>query len=70
MAKHKYYADDAVRAEFMKRLEGRTLTSAAKEAGVKVQHISVMRQGASITGKVLTWLGFRRVEGLYERIGQ
>lgn len=67
MAK-RYYAEDAVRAAFLKRLDGRTLTSAAKEAGVKVQHISVMRQGASITGKVLTWSGYRRVEGLYERI--
>jgi hypothetical protein len=67
MAK-RYYADDAVRAELSKRLAGRTMTSVAKEAGVKVQHISVMNQGASITGKVLAWLGYRRVEGLYERI--
>lgn len=67
MAK-RFYADDAVRAEFTKRLAGRTMTSAAQEIGVKLQNLSIMKQGAPISGKVLAWLKFRKVEGLYERI--
>lgn len=67
MAK-RYYTEDAVRADLLKRLEKRTMTSVAKEVGVKLQNLSVMKLGLPITGKVLEWLGYRAVKRMYERI--
>jgi hypothetical protein len=42
----------------------------AREIGVKPQNLSVMLQGASINGRVLTWLGYEAVNDLYRPLSR
>lgn len=64
----KQFTTADVRAEFVKRIQGRRQAEVAREVGVKPQNLSTMIKGAPIHGKVLAWLGYRRVEGIYERV--
>lgn len=57
-----------VRSELRKRLDGRTQAEVAREVGIKPQNLSVMASGGPIHGKLLAWLGYRRIEGIYERV--
>ena len=67
MAK-RFYDDAGVRAFLMARISIRSQAACAREIGVKPQNLSAMVKGGPIHGRVLEWLNFRRVEGLYERI--
>lgn len=62
------FTTEDVRAELARRIEGRSQADVAREIGIKPQNLSIMVAGAPITGKVLAWLGFRRIEGLYARL--
>lgn len=64
---NRYYTKDQIRAELNRRLAEKRQAEIARLCGVKQQNLSAMVQGATINGKVLRWLGFRRVEHLYER---
>lgn len=66
MTQEQFTTED-VRAEFRLRLEGKTQIEIAREIGIKPQNLSAMVAGAPINGKVLAWLGFRRIEGLFEK---
>lgn len=39
----------------------------AREIGVKPQNLSVVLKGAPVGGKILAWLGFEKVDGLYQK---
>ena len=67
MAKRYYSAED-VRKAFTSALQGRSQASVCRELGLKAQNLSVMVKGGPINGRVLTWLGFRRVTDAYERV--
>jgi len=67
MAK-RYYSDVHVRDAFLSKMIGKRQIAVATEIGVPAQNISAMLKGAPITGKVLVWLGFRPVRGLYEKV--
>ncbi len=64
---NRYYTQEQVRAALRRQLEQKSQIQIARECGAKPQNVSVMVQGAPIGGKVLAWLGFKKVEGLYER---
>jgi hypothetical protein len=64
---NRYYTGDEVRAALDRALKTRTQSAICRECGCKPQHISIMVKGGPITGKVLAWLGFTRVDGLYRR---
>ena len=64
----KYFSRAEVREALDRALRDRTMTSLAEEIGVPIQSISVMRQGAPINGKVLAWLGFERVDGIFRKV--
>ena len=64
---NRYYTSEEVRRVFEMRLRDRTQVSVCRELGMKAQNLSVMVKGAPITGKVLDWLGFERVEGMFTR---
>ena len=63
----RYYTSDEIRAVLNQKMIGRTQAEVAREIGMKFQNLSVMLKGAPINGKLLKWLGFRRVETLYEK---
>lgn len=63
----RYYTDKDVRAVLHRKLEDRTQADLAREVGMKFQNLSVMVKGGPINGKLLTWLGFRRADGLFEK---
>lgn len=67
---NRYYTADDIRKVFEAKIKGRTQVSICRELGLKAQNLSVMVNGAPINGRVLAWLGYRRVEGLYERTGK
>ena len=67
MKRTRYYTADDVRTALSVVLASMTQADLARETGLKPQHISVMAKGAPITGKLLAWLGFERVDGLYSR---
>ena len=63
-----YVTQEQLLTILRKRVTERKSQSAlAKEIGVKPQNLSVMVNGGNIHGKVLTFLGFERVDGLYRR---
>lgn len=64
---NRYYTKDQVRAELLKRLAGKRQADISRLCGAKPQHLSLMVNGAPVSGKVLAWLGFKKVEHLYER---
>lgn len=64
----KQYTVDDVRAELYRRLQGQVQSRVAREIGVQPQNLSVMASGGPIHGKVLAWLGYRRIEGIYEKV--
>lgn len=64
----KHFNGDDVRTELTKRLAGRTQASVCREIGVKPQNLSPMLAGGPIYGKVLDWLGYRKIDDLYERV--
>ena len=66
--KKRYYTSSEVRDLLETVLRSHTQAEIARECGVKPQNLSVMAKGAPINGKVLTWLGYRRVDDLYERV--
>ena len=66
MAK-RYYTSEDVRGALLDKLGTCTQADICRESGVKAQNISQMVKGAPIGGKVLTWLGYKRVNGIYER---
>jgi tRNA threonylcarbamoyladenosine modification (KEOPS) complex Cgi121 subunit len=59
--KQKRISADDVRGELIRRMAGRTQIEVAREIGIPPQNLSVMVKGAPIGGKVLSWLGYRRV---------
>lgn len=63
----KHYSSDDVRAELGKRLQGKTQAEVCREIGLKPQNLSVMVAGGPIYGMVLRWLGYRKVDDLYEK---
>ena len=65
--KNSYYGVEHVRRAFDLKLAGRTQVEVAREIGIPPQNLSQMVRGAPVTGKVLSWLGFRRVKNLYEK---
>lgn len=64
----KHFTTDDVRAELERRMRGRKQADVAREVGVKPQNLSIMVKGAPIHGKVLSWLGYRRIEGMFEKV--
>ena len=66
MTKPRYYTDEQARVMLRKRCVSQT--ELAKHLRVTRQNVSAMLNGAPLHGKVLEWLGFRRVKGLLERI--
>ena len=64
----KQYTSDDIRAALQKRLHGQIQARIARQIGVSPQNLSVMASGGPIHGKVLAWLGYRRVEGIYEKV--
>jgi DNA-binding transcriptional regulator LsrR (DeoR family) len=66
----KYYMDSDIRKALTDAIRVGNWTQAdiARECKVSPQNVSAMVKGAPINGKVLMWLGFRRVDGLYERV--
>ena len=64
----KHYREQDVRAFLNAKLKHTTQAEIARECGLKRQNVSAMVNGSPIVGKLLTWLGFQRVEGLYERV--
>jgi len=71
MRRHRYYDEEFVRAALKFKITmGHTQVEIARACGVSPQNVSAMVKGAPIVGKVLAWLGFRRVEGLYEKTAQ
>lgn len=66
MAK-KYYTASEVRKEFMGFARMATQAEFARLIGINPAVISMIISGRAINGKVLAWLGFRRVT-MYERI--
>jgi hypothetical protein len=68
MKKQPHFTTNDVRRELAKRLVGRTAASVCREIGVKPQNLSPMLAGGPIYGKVLRWLGYRKIDDLYERV--
>lgn len=64
---NRYYTQEQIRAALNRKLEGSSQIKIARECGAKPQHISLMVNGAPIGGKVLAWLGFKKIENLYEK---
>jgi hypothetical protein len=68
MRKQTHFTRNDVRAELEKKFRGRTQVSVCREIGVKPQNLSPMLAGGPIYGKVLEWLGYRKVDDLYEKV--
>ena len=68
MKKQTHFTTNDVRMELHRRLKGRTQASVCREIGVKPQNLSPMLAGGPIYGRVLEWLGYRKVDDLYERV--
>jgi hypothetical protein len=66
MAKN-FYTEAEVRKAFETRCAGRTQGSIALSIGVKRQQVCAMLRGEAISKKAAAWVGFRPVNGLYER---
>jgi hypothetical protein len=66
MAK-RYYTVEQIRAALKQKMNGKTQADVAAEIGVAPQQVSATLKGFAPATKVLTWLGYKRVEGLYER---
>lgn len=63
-----YLTESQLRKVLAKRLAGRTKKQVADEAGINPNALSMMLHSAPITGKLLSYLGYRRVQDrLYER---
>ncbi len=66
-----FTTDSELRELLRKRLKGKTMSSIAKEMGVKLNFLSMVVNGAPITGKILAGLGYERVrERLYRPLGK
>lgn len=64
----KYYSEDQVRSALKCRLNGKTQAELAKQIGVGQNFLSMVINGAPVTGKILSFLGFAKVRTrLYER---
>ena len=63
----KFYTDQDVRKELARQLTAFTQAELAQFTGIPRQNVSAMALGAPIRGKLLAWLGFKQVQGLYER---
>ena len=62
-----YVTQDELRALLRKKLGSGTQAALARAIGVKPQNLSVQLQGLPIQGKVLAWLGYEAVNGLYQK---
>ena len=63
----KYYTDGDVRNALVGCIFATSQASVSRASRVKPQNVSLMAQGAPIRGKLLAWLGYRQVKGIYER---
>jgi hypothetical protein len=62
-ARSKYFSEDHLRKLLRQRLErGALQSSLAKEIGVSPAYLSKVLGGDPMTGKLVGWLGFRRVK--------
>jgi DNA transposition AAA+ family ATPase len=63
-----YITEDKLRQELRSKVKGSTQVRIAEEIGVGASALSMALGGAPVTGKILAWLGYRRVRTrLYER---
>jgi hypothetical protein len=51
-----------------KRAEVKSQAALARTIGVSPQNLSLMLHGSTIHGKVLRWLGYEPVRGLYQPV--
>ena len=64
-----YVTQHQLLAQLRSHWERRTSQAAlAREIGVKPQNLSQMLRGAPINGRVLKWLGYEAVNGLYRPV--
>lgn len=64
----KYFTDADVRRELLAALGNSTQAAFARKIGVMPNFLSMIIGGAPITGKVLAYLGYRKVQTrLYEK---
>jgi hypothetical protein len=61
------YTAEFIRRELKRKMKGKTQTAFAREIGVHRQVLCLVLNGDQPTQRILAWLGYRRVEGLYER---
>ena len=59
--------DEQLRKILKRRVGDQKQVHLAKEIGVKPQNLSIAIKGAPIGGKILAWLGYERVDGIYRR---
>ena len=63
----RFYTTQDIQKALGQRLKDRTQASVCRELKLKPQNLSVMVRGGPISGRVLEWLGYERVEGLYRK---
>lgn len=64
-----YLTEAQLRKILATRMKGRTQAAIAAEAGVRPNVVSMMAHNSPVTGKLLAWLGYKRVtQRLYRRV--
>jgi len=63
----KRYTEAHIRIELKNRLQTMTQKDIARVVDMHQPDVSVAVRGGAIPAKLSAWLGFRKVEGIYER---
>lgn len=64
--KKQYVTREELLEIFRKKIEGRKAADVAREIGCVPQNVTNAKWGY-LSPKILEWLGYAKVEGLYER---
>jgi hypothetical protein len=64
----RYYTEDEMRKRFDQLINGRTQHKVAAEIGIKRQQVNAMIRGEQLSAKVLAWMGYQKVQGVYEKV--
>jgi hypothetical protein len=65
-----YVTNEQLRKMLKRKLADRSQADLSKEIGVKPQNLSIVLKGAPVGGRILSFLGYEKVDGLYRKKGR
>jgi hypothetical protein len=68
MPANRKFTEQQIRDDLSKRMKTMTQADVSRITGIFPPNISQMVRGAPLTARMMKWLGYREIRGIYEKL--